>query len=447
MNVGQFLLSGASQRTINVVNNIYRSILYKGASIVATLLLVPLSLRYLDKEQYGIWVTLTSLTGWLTFFDIGIGNGLRNRLAEALTRNQLVEARELVSTAYAFVGALMALLWVVFLMASSFINWPKIFGVNDVGERELRLACMVVVSLFFAQIILSLINSVLNAHQKNSRTGLIVLIINLSSLCGVYILVLTAQTSFLLFCVVQSAVTALTYLTINLYYYYNDFPDIAPSIPYVNLSKLKSIMSLGAQFFIMQMATVILYQTNNILIARWFGPSAVTDYNISYRYFNVISMAFSIIAAPLWSSFTEAHTQKDYIWIQTTVRRMIVLWIMMQACILIMVMNANWIYRAWTGDVTDISFSLSVANAIYVSLYAWNTVFITLLNGVGRIRLQFLLTLVVLAVFFPLTYGLAIVAGKGVVGIVWANCLCMAVFSIQAPLQCMRLIKTGISKS
>ena len=63
----------------------------QGLSILIGLLYVPLLLNYLTQEKYGIWLTLTSILGWFSYFDIGLGNGLRNKLAEsiALGNNRL----------------------------------------------------------------------------------------------------------------------------------------------------------------------------------------------------------------------------------------------------------------------------------------------------------------------------------------------------------------------
>ena len=51
------------------------------------LVLVPLTINYLNPTKYGIWITLSSVIGWFSFFDIGLGNGLRNRFAEAIANN------------------------------------------------------------------------------------------------------------------------------------------------------------------------------------------------------------------------------------------------------------------------------------------------------------------------------------------------------------------------
>ena len=50
----------------------------KVASIIANLVTVPLILNYLGAEQYGVWITITSVFLILGVADFGIGNGLLN---------------------------------------------------------------------------------------------------------------------------------------------------------------------------------------------------------------------------------------------------------------------------------------------------------------------------------------------------------------------------------
>jgi O-antigen/teichoic acid export membrane protein len=72
-----------SGRDKNIVKNIGWSSFYKIGSIISNFMLVPLTINYLDTENYGIWLTLTSFISWFSFFDIGLVNGLRNKFAEA----------------------------------------------------------------------------------------------------------------------------------------------------------------------------------------------------------------------------------------------------------------------------------------------------------------------------------------------------------------------------
>ncbi len=97
------LLFKGSERSKLAKKQILYSFFLKGISVAIGLMFVPLLLNYLDAERYGVWLTLTSIVGWFTFFDIGLGNGLRNRLTEALAEDKHQLAKEYVSTTYAII--------------------------------------------------------------------------------------------------------------------------------------------------------------------------------------------------------------------------------------------------------------------------------------------------------------------------------------------------------
>jgi hypothetical protein len=50
--------------------------------------------------KYGSWLTLRSIILWFAFFDIGLGNGLRNKFTEAKAPGNLERTRIYISTAY-----------------------------------------------------------------------------------------------------------------------------------------------------------------------------------------------------------------------------------------------------------------------------------------------------------------------------------------------------------
>lgn len=89
------LRSSKNERSSKIKKNVIGTLIVKGISIPTQLLLVPLTISYISSELYGIWLTLTSIIGWIGFFDIGFGNGLRNKLTEALANNDILNSATL----------------------------------------------------------------------------------------------------------------------------------------------------------------------------------------------------------------------------------------------------------------------------------------------------------------------------------------------------------------
>ena len=101
--IQKYITSG-NERSVKAKKNIIASFLNKGVAIIISLLIVPITINYLNSEQYGIWLTLSSTVAWIAYFDIGLGHGFRNKFAEAKANGDLILARKYVSTTYAILG-------------------------------------------------------------------------------------------------------------------------------------------------------------------------------------------------------------------------------------------------------------------------------------------------------------------------------------------------------
>ncbi len=69
-NIKRIFSNVKHERTFNVGKNILFSFILKGISIIISFLLVPLTIDYLNPSEYGIWLTLSSILGWINLFDI-----------------------------------------------------------------------------------------------------------------------------------------------------------------------------------------------------------------------------------------------------------------------------------------------------------------------------------------------------------------------------------------
>jgi O-antigen/teichoic acid export membrane protein len=102
-------VSEGHERSVRAKKNIVSSLLIKGISIALSFVTLPITLNYVDTSTYGVWLTLSSIVGWFTFFDIGLTQGLRNRFAEAKAKGDESLAQIYVSTTYAILGLIFLL--------------------------------------------------------------------------------------------------------------------------------------------------------------------------------------------------------------------------------------------------------------------------------------------------------------------------------------------------
>lgn len=103
-----------NKRTVLLKKNVIASFVLNGGSILISFVLVPMTLGYLNEYEYGVWLTLNSILSWIYIFDIGLGNGLRNRLTEALARNDFKSAKIYVSTSFFCMSIIAGLIFGIF---------------------------------------------------------------------------------------------------------------------------------------------------------------------------------------------------------------------------------------------------------------------------------------------------------------------------------------------
>ena len=434
------LITKGHKRSVNTKKNIFASLIIRGLSIVISFFMVPLTLNYLDNTNYGIWLTLTSFIGWFSFFDIGLGNGLRNKFAEALAKGEVSLARMYVSTTYAILTIIIFFVFLLFVVINPFINWTLVFNAPPGMEKELALLVLFIFTFFCIQFVLNLIGVILTADQKPAINGALGFISSLLSLIVIYILTKTTSGSLLLYGLTFSGSTILILLIATIILFKTKYKIYSPSYKFVEFKYARNLLNIGIQFFLIQVSAIILFSTGNVIITQLFGPAEVAPYNISYKYFGMITMGFSIVTTPIWSAYTEAYTKNDFTWILQITRKLKIAWVLLAALSLIMLLISPLFYKYWIGNKVVIPYTLSFMMFIYTITINWGSIFVAFINGVGKIRLQLYTSLIAGVVCIPLSIFFAKTLHLGAVGIVLATTICLSYGPILAPIQYKRIM-------
>lgn len=429
-----------SDRTKNIANHIGWSMFYKLGSIIANFLLVPLTINYLDTENYGVWLTLSSFISWFSFFDIGLGNGLRNKFAEAKTLGNYKDAQAFVSTAYFTIGSISLLMVIVFFGVNQFIDWSQFFNANTSLQGELSLLLPIILAFFGLQLVVNLITSIYQANQNHSIQGKIQFFGQALSLLAIWGLTKTDKSSLLVFGIIFSALPVLILVGLNFFAFKTTFKAFKPKFSLWKKEYLKEITGLGFKFFVVQIAAMVLFSTDNFIISKLFGPEEVVPYNIAFKYFSIVTMAYTIIITPYWSSFTEAYAKKDFEWIKKSVSNIQKIWLLIPFGLLGMLYFSDWFYQFWVGDKVKVPIQLSIAMAFFVILVTFNMIYVYFINGVGKIKLQLVTSLISMTINIPLSIYFGKYLGWGPTGVILATCFSLVYSVILRPIQYYKLI-------
>ena len=407
-------------RSFQLFKSISSTFLIKALSIAATFFLIPVSIKLLNPSIYGAWLTISATISWVSIFDVGLSNGLRNKVAECLANGDLEKGKIYVSVTYFFISIIIGLLLVIGLVSAYYLDWNRIFN-TDYSPVELRYVMYIVIAGFFLQFLLRPISSLLQAAQLNYQVGMIQFIGNV--LCLLLFLLFPGifNNSLLLIASVQVILPVLILLVYSLIYFKGKFKSISPSISGLKFKEAKGLVGLSGNFFLIQIFGIILFSSTNFIISSLLNNEMVTEYNILTRYYSIFSIGLSIIAGNYWSAFTNAFTLRDKEWIKTNVKKLEMLALVGVLFVLIQLILSNTFINWWIGNTTDYSGTLNVMVVLSVALNFFNIIYTSVNNGNGKITWQMWYSGICAVFHIPLSYLMVRTFGFNLEGIVLVN--------------------------
>lgn len=402
MNLYRRLLSG-NTRSALVKKNIIASFLLKGISILISLQVVPLTINYVNSEQYGIWLTLSSLVAWFYFFDIGFTHGFRNRFTEARARGDNAAARMYVSTTYAALAIVFTIMISVVAVANRYADWSNILNIDPRYNVELSKVFIIITSSFGLNIVFSTFTTMLTADQKPAISSFIQVLGQAAALITIFTLTkLNTSGNLTTLAFVFSGIPVVIVVVSSIILFNTKYRDVVPSFKYVKLGRVRDILGLGIEFFIITTSMLFIFNLINIIISRILGPESVTEYNIAYKYFNALFMFISLILNPFWSAFTDAYTRKDYTWMTKMFSMLEKLWLITIPILSVMYLVAPYFYCFWVGDTVSVSQTINISMAVYTLFLTLGNIYMYMINGIGKVRIQLIIYMFFAIIAYPI---------------------------------------------
>lgn len=426
-------------RTSNYLNQVKLSFLFKGLAILASFLLIPIMIDYLGIKLYGVWSTILSIVSWIVLFDLGIGNGLRNKLAESIAKKDTLMTNKIISTSYVLIGVISLLLILAFQGINLYIPWTSIFNTSALSNHELQKIMNVIFVFVIINFWFSLINQVLNGLQKTSIVVFNQFLSNIISLVLIYILKETSESSLYNLVIVYGLSMIIANLSISLWFYSKNI-QLIPKMKFFNKKVINVITSLGIKFFIIQIAVVIVFTTDKILIIQLFSPEYVTKYDIVFKLFTVIIIGHSLISAPLWSAYTDAYKKNDFNWLQKTVNQQILIYLLVILFTFILVLISPFIIRIWIGQEFNIDYNFIISIGAFVLITTWNNIFANFLNGLSITKLQMYTSIYAMIINIPISIFIVKFYHTDIYGVVIGTIISLSLFAILGPIKVFKIL-------
>ena len=422
--------------------NLVLNYFFKLLSIVLGFISTKLILGYLGATLYGLWVTITSIISWLNSGDLGIGNGIRNELASAYAVNDKKKQEQLISSAFKIMSKIAIVLFFCVLIIT------EVFLRTNILQEKVRFAMYITSAFFCLNLVLGVSQSIAFGYQKSWLTSFVSALIQLFQILSILVL-----------CDMKIAANLNFYAVIN--GICTTFPNIILMLILQKLGlfskknevnvdsfMIKKIMETGVTFFGIQICSVILYSTDSVIINKVINSQMVAKYEVITKVYNAGNSIFSIMLIALWSAVTFHIAQNDWKWVKEKIVQLLFLCLLFSIGIIIISLNFNKLVKIWLGNSAfNFENSLVFLFGSYCIIASFCAIFSNVLNGMGVIKLQLIISIIEAVINIPLSIFFAKDLNMGIFGVKLATFICVFSSAIVLSLQTFYILREHLRRN
>jgi O-antigen/teichoic acid export membrane protein len=379
----------------------------RGVTAVSGLVTVPLTLAYLGKQRYGLWMALSSLLAWMALSDFGLARGLQNHLAAAYGRDDSESAARHMSTAFFALLLVAALILVLFTPALVIVPWHRLLKVTEPAlVHELKPALAALMVIFLAQFPLNIVPQAYAAFQRSHVANLFGMA---GSVVSIVVLLAVIQAHLgLLWLILATGGVSVLFMIVNFRYLVRQMPSLRPRLANVSWGTLRELMQVSTPMLLFQLGSLFINEAQVLLIARRLDIAAVTDWSVFMRVFQVPVLIITTIEAPYAPMLREAFVRGDSRWFRETFYRLLkVKFFLTLVGAAVYLVGADVLVRLLSNGTVSFGWRVWALGGVALIAGCWNGTYNLLFMAVNRLWLLVGAILGNAAVTLSLTYWAA----------------------------------------
>ena len=152
---------------------------------------------------------------------------------------------------------------------------------------------------------------------------------------------------------------------------------------------IKELLNSGSSFFLIQVAAVVVFSSDNLVVSHYLGAAEVTPYSVTWRLVGLAILLQSLIFPALWPAYAEAYARRDYDWIRRTFSLTMKGTVALNlACVIVLVLFGTHSDSVWAGPAAVPTSYLLLAMGVWAIISGFMSVESCLLAALNRTREQ-----------------------------------------------------------
>lgn len=393
------------------------AVLSKGVMVVSNALSIPIAIRYLGGEKYGIWAIISTALVMLLVLDLGVANSLTNFISEAYARDDKEYAGRYTTTALAVMICIAGVLGVVGYLLWPHFDWFAIFHLSSRSEvSSVSQAVAIALSIFLFDLPCRLATKILGGYQELRTASLFTAIGGAGNLAAIAILAHLHATLPEMVAGSASALVGADFLCLAWLLLFHK-PWLRPRLKYLSRSVARRMTKLGLEFFLIQIAGLVVFNSDNLVITHFLGPAEVSRYSVAWRLVGYAAIVQTLITPALWPAFSEAFDRGDLDWVRKTFQRTLAITMAVSFIFaVIFSITGRWLIRVWATKAAVPTETLMVLMCVWILISTFMNNTATVLVSRGRTKIQAWCSVLAAAVNLALSIWLVQIIGpEGVI--------------------------------
>ena len=241
------------------------------------IVVTPIVLNFLGKTDYGIWIIISNILGYVNLFDFGITGSSRQLIAREKKDGKDIST---LSSQLLFLQIVIGLIILTFGLLT-FSHMPEFFNISNENIDQTKLVFILAILSLAVTFPISTYASILVGQQYIHQNAIIEFVIALLSI-SVQLTLLFA--GFGLIALPIGLIFSKIFLFIIYYRSVKKrFPNLHLHFRIFKWRELRPILGISSFWFMGSISAMIIYSSDSIVIGKFMDVSAVATYALSFR--------------------------------------------------------------------------------------------------------------------------------------------------------------------
>jgi O-antigen/teichoic acid export membrane protein len=363
------------------------SLVSKGGNALLMLVSIPLAIRVLGEERFGVYGVVQTLMWFITMSDLGMGPGIMRRIVAAVARGDREEESAAVACGFFITLGFVLVAGILFCTLMLTVPVTVMFGAKFAPvEAELTQNLWMSGVLFLVMLMVSMLERSREGYQEIHIANAFGGTANLLA-AGVLFFGIGMHSSvmFLLLAIygMQAVASAL-----NAGHLLWKRPWLIPKWSNLQAVLARQMVWEGMALFVAgSVAPILQREGTKWLLGQMEGPAAVGRFTILIQLgFFLYGFVF-MVSRPLWPAVADAVARGDIAWVRTARRRMLRFYFPLAVLTVAgFTLLGPWLVDLWLKKHVNLERSDFMLFSLSFVFMIWSHLHYVMLAGSGSIR-------------------------------------------------------------